>query len=305
MGNKVLLTGATGFLGKHIISELQNKGYDIDIIGRSSKATITADISKTPPPISTKYDLIIHAAGKAHVVPTTTKEKQEFYDVNFLGTENLLKALKYTPNYLIFISTVSVYGLDFGDEISEDAPLNAIEPYGRSKMLAEKLITDWGEAQNVTTTILRLPLLFGVNPPGNLKSMINAIRKKYYFTIGKGDIRKSMVFAGDVAEFILKIMKIGGIYNLTDGYHPSFKELSNSITTHYQLKEPIAIPNIIAKLMAVSGEVIQKVIGKKMPFNRRQYIKMTKPLTFNDKKARALGWNPKNIINHTDEWLAD
>lgn len=300
---KVLVTGASGFLGKHVIHELQRLEYDIDTIGRSNKATIKANISEGIPTLSTQYDLVVHVAGKAHVVPKTEAEKQEFYDVNLTGTQNLLNALEKTPKYFVFISTVSVYGLDFGADISEDAPLNAVEPYGKSKVQAEKLVTNWGKEKNTITTILRLPLLFGINPPGNLKSMINAIRKKYYFNIGKGDIRKSMVFASDVAAFIPKITKIGGIYNLTDGVHPSFKELSDRIAAFYQLKKPMAIPYPIVWCMAIAGEVIQTITRKKMPINKRQFTKMTKPLTFNDKKARTLGWNPKSIIEHPNDWL--
>ena len=300
---KVLVTGASGFLGKHVIQELNRLQYDIDTIGRSDAATITTDISKEVPLLSKQYDLVIHVAGKAHVVPKTEAEKKEFYDVNLTGTQNLLGALKNAPTYFVFISTVSVYGLDFGDNIAEDAPLNAVEPYGKSKIMAETLVTEWGKTHNATTTILRLPLLFGINPPGNLNSMINAIRKKYYFNIGKGDIRKSMVFASDVAEFIPTIIKKGGIYNLTDGYHPSFKELSDRIADFHKLKKPIAIPHFIVWCMATAGEVIQTITRKKMPINKRQFTKMTKPLTFNDKKARSLGWNPKSIINHPNDWL--
>ncbi len=301
---KVLVTGASGFLGKHVLHELKRLQYEVDTIGRSDGATIKADISKEVPSLSKQYDLVIHVAGKAHVVPKTEAEKKEFYDVNLTGTQNLLEALQKAPTYFVFISTVSVYGLDFGDDIAENAPLNAVEPYGKSKVMAETMVAEWGKAKNTTTTILRLPLLFGINPPGNLKSMINAIRKKYYFNIGKGDVRKSMVFASDVAAFIPTIMKTGGIYNLTDGYHPSFKELSDRIADFLKLKKPIAIPHFMVWCMAMVGEVVQKVTGKKMPINKRQFTKMTKPLTFNDKKARSLGWNPKNIINHPNDWLS-
>lgn len=300
---KVLVTGASGFLGKYVMDELTRLQCSIDTLGLEETATITANIVTGVPTLSTNYDLVIHVAGKAHVVPKTEAEKQAFYNVNFKGTENLLNALENPPNYFVFISTVSVYGLDFGDNIPEDTPLNALEPYGKSKVMAEKLVTDWGKNKNTTITILRLPLLFGINPPGNLKSMIYAIQKKYYFNIGKGTIRKSMVFASDVVAFIPEIMKSGGIFNLTDGYHPSFRELSDRIATFHNLKKPISIPRVIVRFIAFSGEVIQRITRKKMPLNNRQFMKMTKPLTFNDKKARSLGWNPKRIIDYPNLWL--
>lgn len=300
---KVLVTGASGFLGKYVTQELHRFQYEVDTIGRSDTSTIISDISKEVPSISKQYDLVIHIAGKAHVVPKTEAEKQQFYDVNLTGTQNLLNALQKTPTYFVFISTVSVYGLDFGDNITEDAPLDAVEPYGKSKVLAEKLVLEWGGIEHVTTTILRLPLLFGHNPPGNLKSMINAIQNKYYFNIGKGDVRKSMVFAKDVAEFIPIISKIGGIYNLTDGYHPSFKELAERIASFFSLKKPISIPYFVVKCISILAEFIQTITHKKMPINKRQFNKMTKSLTFSDKKVRSLGWKPKSIIDHPKDWL--
>jgi len=302
---KVLVTGASGFLGRYVIDELEHLNYNISTIGRHENSTIIADLSKELPLLSNQYDMVIHIAGKAHVVPKTEKEAQEFYFVNHKGTQNLINAFQHQPNYFVFISTVSVYGLDFGENITENAPLNAVEPYGKSKIMAEKEIISWGKSKNVKTTVLRVPLIFGTNPPGNLKSMINAIRKKYYFNIGKGDVRKSMVFAKDIATFIPNIAKQGGIYNLTDGYHPSFKELSDKIAGHYKMNPPISLNRFIVSIAANIGEFTQKIIRKKMPINKRQFKKMTEPLTFNDKKARTFGWNPRRIIEHPNEWLSN
>ena len=170
----VLVTGASGFLGKYVINELAHLNYKINTIGRHGKSTIIADLSKEIPLLSERYDMVIHVAGKAHVVPKTEKEVQEFYDVNLKGTQHLINSFEQLPKYFVFISTVSVYGLDYGENITENTPLNAVEPYGKSKIMAEKEIMTWGKDKNVKITILRLPLIFGTNPPGNLKSMINA-----------------------------------------------------------------------------------------------------------------------------------
>lgn len=300
---KALVTGGSGFLGKYVVTALNSLHYNIDSIGRHSDATIKADISKHIPILSDDYDIVIHMAGKAHMVPETEAEKKEFYDVNLIGTQNLLKALQKPPKFFVFISSVSVYGLDFGDNIIEEEPLNAIDAYGKSKVMAEKLVFDWGETQKTIITILRLPLLFGINPPGNLKSIISAVKKKYYFNIGKGDVRKSMVFASDVAEFIPVIMKTGGIYNLTDGYHPSFKELSKEIAIFYGLRTPISIPYFLVCCIAHVGEFIQNVFKVKMPMSKRQFLKMTKTLTFSDYKAREKGWKPSEILKSHQGWL--
>ena len=177
--------------------------------------------------------------------------------------------------------------------IDEDAALNARDPYGLSKIEAEKIIINWCERNNVLCTILRLPLLVGENPPGNLGAMIKGIKKGYYMNIAGGLAKKSMVMADDVANAIIKASLVGGIYNLTDGYHPSFKELSNHIAQQLNKKAPFNIPNWTAKLLANVGDVL----GNKAPFNSYKLSKIKADLTFDDSKARnAFGWNPQPVL---------
>lgn len=153
---------------------------------------------------------------------------------------------------------------------------------------------NWCEKNNIRCTILRLPLLVGENPPGNLGVMIDAIKNGYYFNIGKGNARKSMVFAEDVAEIIIKVSEIGGVYNLTDSYHPNFNELSNVISMKYETKI-FNLPIFIAKIIALIGDFL----GSISPLDSYKFKKITSDLTFDDNKARQiLGWNPKKVIDY-------
>uniref|UniRef100_UPI003D7F87D5 NAD-dependent epimerase/dehydratase family protein n=1 Tax=Pedobacter sp. TaxID=1411316 RepID=UPI003D7F87D5 len=217
----ILLTGGTGFLGKTIVNNIEGK---LVKLGRTN-CDINVDFVKHIPVLLQCFNLVIHAAGKAHSVPINDLQAQEFHAVNVNGTKNLLKGLELSPKLpesFIFISSVSVYGQDTGQLISEEFPLLATDPYGKSKIEAETIVHNWCEKNNVICTILRLPLIAGPNPPGNLKAMINGIKNGYYFNIAGGKAKKSMVLAEDVAQIIPKVSTIGGIYNLTDGYHPNF-----------------------------------------------------------------------------------
>src|ERR1017187_1972730 len=233
---KILLTGASGFLGqtiKYVLTE-----HEIISLARKA-ADINVDLALDIPVLSI-FDIIIHAAGKAHSIPKTETEKQEFFDVNVQGTNNLLKAIENSgvPKAFVFISTVAVYGKESGNLICEDEPLSAKDPYGLSKIAAEKLILEWCEKKNVICTILRLPLIAGHNPPGNLGAMIKGISNGYYFNIAGGKAKKSIVLAVDVAHAIPRIAEIGGVYNLTDGNHPSFIELSRLLANQLNKKQP-------------------------------------------------------------------
>jgi len=300
----VLVTGASGFLGKYILRSLEYLSYSVSTVGRSESSTIRVDLSEDVLEINDKFELVIHVAGKAHMVPKTKEEEQDFYKVNLEGTKNLLNSFKSYPKFFVFISSVSVYGLDSGVKITEDYPLKAVDPYGESKLLAEKEVLKWGIENNVKTTILRLPLLLGHNAPGNLRTIIDGVIKRYYFNIGSGNVQKSMVLAEDVANFIPQIMNKGGGYNLTDGYHPSFKELSLGIANFHEKPSPVSLNYYLVLLLANTGQLLTNILGVKLPINRRQFLKMTQELTFVDDKAIENGWNPSPVLNNTNKWLS-
>ena len=289
----ILLTGGSGFLGKSIQLALSkdNSIFSLSRTAGDYKFTLENEI----PNFNQAFDLVIHAAGKAHSIPKTQEEKKQFYDVNVLGTQNLLKGLEVSgvPQQFVFISSVSVYGLESVVSISEEQPLLAKDAYGLSKIEAEILVSEWCKLNNVVCTILRLPLLVGENPPGNLGAMIKAIDKRYYFNIGGGKAKKSMVLAEDVAEFIPIVANRGGVYNLTDGYHPSFFELSSAIARKIKKSAPMNMPLFIAKALGFMGDFL----GSKVPINSQKLKKITADLTFDDSKARSVGWQPRRVLD--------
>ena len=287
----ILITGVNGFLGKSIVEALDN---NCKLFGLSrTKGAYKVSLEREVPEFKQSFDLVIHAAGKAHSVPKTKSERNQFYDVNVIGTENLLKGLekKGVPKKFVFISSVSVYGQEFGKGINEEHQLEAKDPYGLSKIEAEVLVTEWCAKYDVICTILRLPLLVGKNPPGNLGAMIKAINKGYYFNIAGGKAKKSMVLATDVASFVSVVAPIGGIYNLTDGIHPSFSELSIAVSK----KKYLSLPLGFAKLCGRVGDLI----GDKAPITSLKVKKITSDLTFDDSKARRLlNWKPESVLDY-------
>lgn len=291
---RILVTGSNGFLGKCILRKLSMKS-SITTLSRNN-SDLLCDLVNNIPNLS-NFDIVIHAAGKAHSVPKNDLEYDAFFDVNVKGTQNLLYGIELSgtlPKSFIFISSVAVYGVDQGMNISENEPLLAKDPYGLSKIQAEKLVLNWCQKNNIICTILRLPLLVGDNPPGNLGAMISSIRKGYYFNIAGGIARKSMVLTEDVANILLKVTEIGGVYNLTDGYHPNFFELSVVIAKQNRKSRPFNMPYSIAKSISLFGDAV----GPKFPLNSNKLKKITSDLTFDDSIAReVLGWQPSKVID--------
>ncbi len=291
---QIILTGANGFLGQYIKNELA-ASYQVTTVSRSN-AMINVDLSIETPKLPA-VEMVVHCAGKAHAVPKTAKEKADFFKVNVQGTKNLLKGLALSPSLphaFVYISSVAVYGCEAGVLINENQALNATNPYGQSKIEAEQIVQAWCAQNKVICSILRLPLLVGANPPGNLAAMIKGIQNGYYFNIAGGVAKKSMVLAVDVAKFIPIVANVGGVYHLTDGYHPNFLELSTMIAKQMQKDKPLNMPLWLAKLMANFGDIL----GSSAPINSKKLSKITSELTFDDQKARtALKWKPMPVLD--------
>ena len=290
----LLFTGASGFLGSNII-QLLNGAYNIISVGLSPQDTYLVDIATDIPTFIDAFDVVFHAAGKAHSVPKTEAEKRLFFDVNLQGTKNLCTALERSgiPKAFIFISTVAVYGCDSGENITEEHPLNGTTPYALSKIKAEKYLQGWCAMHNVKLSILRPSLIAGPNPPGNLGAMIHGIRNGKYLSIAGGKARKSVLMVQDIANLLPMLIEKGGIYNVCDSYQPSFRELEMVICKQLNKKRPISIPYWLAKSMAVIGDCL----GKKAPINSLKLRKITSSLTFSNEKAvRELKWKPMNVL---------
>ena len=293
---KLLFTGASGFLGYNI-RPLLEKQYDVHTIGLTDEDDIKINMAKEVPPINTQYDIVLHAAGKAHTVPKTEAERQVFYDVNYSGTINLCHGLKKAgvPKALVFISTVAVYGCEFGEMISEEHPLNGKSPYARSKILAEEYLEKWCEENNVVLSILRPSLLAGKNAPGNLGAMVNGVKKGFYLNVAGGKVKKSVLMAEDIARLLPLLEEKGGIYNVCDTKQPTFGELSVSVAKQLGKHKPFSIPYWMAWCMAKVGDAL----GDKAPINSYKLEKMTKSLTFSNEKARKeLGWEPLDVLEN-------
>ena len=293
----LLFTGASGFLGKNTLPILKQQFETVHTLGLTENDRFCVNLSREIPQLSQPYDVVLHAAGKAHVVPLTEAEKKEFYDINLTGTMNLCRALEKVgaPKALIFVSTVAVYGCDEGENISEEHPLDGDTPYADSKKKAERFLTQWCEEHHVVLSIVRPCLLAGPNPPGNLGSMIRGISTGHYLSINKGQARKSVLMVQDIARLVPLLAEKGGIYNVCDDEQPTFRQLEETISHQLGKRPPFNIPYPLAKCLALVGDCL----GRKAPINSYKLRKITRSLTFSNEKAkRELGWKPLNVVEN-------
>lgn len=292
---KLLYTGGTGFLGfntKPILDQM----YEVTTIGITDRDVIKANFAKEVPQLSCRYDIVLHAAGKAHINPKSQKEIQSFYDINYQGTVNLCKALENVgvPKSFIFISTCGVYGIDNGNYVTEDYPLAGEEPYQKSKIMAEEFLTKWCEEHSVNLGILRPSLMAGKNAPGNLGAMVNGIKTGKYLSINHGKARKSLLMAEDIAHLVPLVAEKGGVYNVCDDDQPSFGELEELIAKQLGKRKPFSIPYWMAKCLALVGDIFSFC-----PINSSRLEKIVNSDTISNEKAkRELGWKPMSVLEN-------
>ena len=291
----LLITGANGFLGVNI-KDYFDHNYVKSTLDLKN-ADYNSNLSIQVPIFKNSFDVVLHAAGKAHSVPKTEGDKQAFFDVNLQGTINLCAGLEKSglPKSFVFVSTVAVYGLEEGENITEELPLLGNTPYALSKIQAEQFLVEWCSEHNVILTILRPSLIAGPNPPGNLGAMIQGIKTGKYLNIGGGKARKSVLMVQDIANLLPLVALKGGVYNICDSNHPSFRELEGIICKQLNKPEVISIPLFLAKIIAKIGDAL----GSRAPINSDKLLKITKSLTFNNEKAkRELGWQPLDVIDN-------
>ena len=234
---KILITGATGFVGRAIIEALvksdkyeiyglKGKSFTTDFgESKNIKQIIGCNISeydtlKDVEKIG-QIDFVVHCAGLAHQFGEVPDE--DFYRVNVQGTENICQlAAKLGAKQLIHLSSVAVYG-DYGQrEVDEKFECRPVGIYAESKLAAEKAAKEICENKNIDLTILRLATVIGENDRVNTARLITSIDGGNFVWIGNGRNFKSLIYKKDVARAILRVLNdsksnLTEIYNVCGG----------------------------------------------------------------------------------------
>lgn len=231
MIDRILVTGANGFLGSAIINELIDGDLSVKSTDINENAIIDkvsyhqADILR-PSTLSSAFDdigAVIHAAGLAHIFDKSKLYSNRFHEVNAEGTKNVIEiAAEKGIKRFILISSVSVYG-----GLSYDNDENGIcQPegsYAESKLNAEQYAIQTARESGINLTILRLATLYGEGDPGNIARLIRVLDKGRFIWVGDGKNLKSLLHRKDAARACAEVVKkpLSGIniYNVSAPPH--------------------------------------------------------------------------------------
>ena len=265
---RVLVTGATGFLGKYLVEELINNGYEVVAQGRKEnilnnlkeqyKVNILKCYLNEIKNIDMNIDCVIHAAA----LSTVWGKWQDFYDSNVLGTENVIKfCLKNNVRRLIYVSSPSVYSAKFDRfNIKEEDfdKNNKLNFYIKSKILAENLINKI-DNQKLETVIIRPRGLFGIGDTSLVPRLINANSKIGIPLFNDGKNIVDITCVENVAYSLRLAMEKeeanGNIYNITNGDPTEFKNILDKLFT--ELEERANYRKMNINLMYFVASVIE------------------------------------------------
>jgi O-antigen biosynthesis protein WbqP len=205
---RILVTGASGFLGREIVAQLFAKGHHIISLGRGigleaslpNFQRIDLLAQEWPSDLFEKVDTVIHCAGLAHQFGKNSAPEQSYFDLNAQATERLFEqAAARGVRRFVLISSAAVYG-NCNPTKSEDDACAPIGAYGLSKLKAENTVLEKAAQQNIHVVILRLCTLYGPQDPGNVARLVRFFKKTWAFTVGAGENRKSLMHVRDAAR---------------------------------------------------------------------------------------------------------
>ena len=319
----VLVTGATGFLGKYVIEELAEHGYQVRAFGRNSKvgrslenssvSFFKGDLTKADDVLEAckGMDLVVHAGA----LSTIWGAWEDFYHANVLGTKYVLEACRQTGiQRLVYVSSPSIYAAP-KDQLAikeSDAPEeNNLNNYIRSKLASEKLFKDYPDVPSI---ILRPRGLFGIGDTSILPRVINLSQKIGVPLIGDGRQLMDMTCVENVALAIRLAIEApeakGEVYNITNGEPRAFRDLLEESLTglDYSIKYR-KIPASLLSGIASSLEFIYKTLNLKgePPLTRYTYYLLRYSQTLDISKAeRELGYHPKiSISEGIEQYVQD
>ena len=295
MRAKILITGSNGFLGQYLCQFLAKKDYLILAHTRKPQtftdfkiSNINFDLNDNLGSVDfSQVEVIIHCAGRAHVMDETAVSPLEAYrHTNVQGTLNLAqKAVQSGVKRFIYLSSIKVNGEQTTTQPfkSSDA-VNTDDPYGLSKYEAEQELLALSKQTGLEVVIIRPVLIYGPNVKANFKSMVGLASKKLPLPIGCLDNKRSMVSVYNLADLIHTCMTHPNanreVLLASDQDDISVKQLFEKLAYHQNNKLLILpVPKSLISFLA-------SLVGKKAMASRL----CSELVVDTTKNTQLLGW---------------
>ena len=300
---KVILTGATGFVGKALSESLIESGHEVIALVRSISTILRPSIKQIQFDLNKMNDLnfklfandaiVIHAAARAHVMHDSSNDPLFGYrKINRDATLELAQiASRGGAKRFIYISSIKVNG-EFTQDDSVFSPYDVNipnDPYGLSKYEAEQSLFKLASVTRMEVVVIRPPLVYGIGVKANFSLIMNLVKKQVPLPFGRVENKRSMLALDNLVNFLIfcvdveKTQKaVNQVFLLSDGEVVSTSTLLRRIAKAYGVKSrllpvPVFIMQIFAKLLGKS-DVANRLFGDLQ--------------VDSSKASELLGWNP-------------
>ena len=249
---RVLITGKNSYIGTSLENWLMREPdkYKVDTVDMKDGSWKEKDFSS--------YDVVFHVAGIAHIKETSDNQNL-YYKVNRdLAYETAQKAKQDGVEQFIFLSSMSVYGIEQG-VIDKNTPLTPNSAYGKSKIEAEKLINKLKD-DSFTVATLRPPMIYGKGCRGNYPRLVGIALKTPIFP--NVDNKRSMIYIDNLSEFVKQLIdnRSGGLFFPQNADYVNTSEMVRIIAeVHGKRVVMTKLFNPLLRLLNVS--TVNKVFG--------------------------------------------
>ena len=289
---RILVTGASGFIGSGLVAALSEKGHDVCALMRPSASNehlkgikftrLSGDLLE-PESLAracANTDAVFHLAGL-----TAAKDREEYFKFNAVGTQNLAQAaIKAGVKRFIYVSSQAAAGPSVGLSPKTEKEANhPVSMYGESKLRAELFLDE--SLEQLPFVVVRPPIVYGPRDKG-VFVLFKTIQKqwmpllpsksptghKYYSAIHVDDLIEMLTRTVDAPE---AIFKTGERFFINDGQIYTFERLLSTIAEELKVK-PIRInlPMTLVKTMAAGGSLVGGLLKKSLPLNNDKLKEM-------------------------------
>jgi len=247
MGDRILITGATGFIGSALSHCLLEAGYPVrGVVSASTRIPRRA----TPESANLEWvvlhdrsteretnealqgvQIVVHLAARVHVmVDDASNPLQEFQQVNVDWTERLAaRAAAQGVLRFVYLSSVKVNGEQTVVPFTEQDPPKPQDPYGVSKWQAEQALARVSTQTGMETVVIRSPLVYGPGVRGNFLQLLNILRRGIPLPLASIRNQRSFVYLGNLVDALVRCIQdpraAGRTYLVRDGEDLSTPEL--------------------------------------------------------------------------------
>lgn len=290
----ILVTGASGFVGRHFVGHLAARGHAVRPVGgrraRGAPEVPAADLADPAPwpRLLEGVGAVVHLA--AYNPPPRVRfrrsERDAFRSINVEATARLAaQAAAAGVARFVFLSSMRVYGGSAPQLLTEESPLGASDEYGRSKREAEEALAAALAGQGTALTILRPPVIYGAGRGGVLGLLDSAVRVGMPLPLKGVTARRSLVYVGNISSAVEACLAdpraAGRTFNVSDGSPWTYGELAMLLAGLHGKRPHLVAPPPGYRLLG------------HLPGPGRLARRMLAPFACDDRLIRdTLGWNP-------------